>query len=371
MLTRLDDYPVHQTPEPLAHSASASLNQYDRYFFNGYSNDGSLYFGCALGYYPNRRVMDAAFTVMRDGEIVSVIASRRAPIDPIETTVGPIRIQIEEPMQRFRITVGPNESGLEADVRFSSRTAAIEEPRYTLRSGAVTTFDYTRLTQWGDWSGSVTVDGEQLPISPVEVRGCRDRSWGVRPVGQQPPGGGMDPQFFWLWAPLWFDDCCVHFDVNEYADGRPWHFVGAHIPLLGSTEDAVPGADSTVSWAKAVEHSITWRSGTRWSESADIRLRMHAGDPIEVHLEPLATFQMRALGYLHPEWGHGHWHGELEVHAERWRVAETNPMDPFYLHVQQLVRATWGDRVGVGVFEQIVLGAYEPYGFTGLFDGAP
>ncbi|MCZ7536576.1 MAG: hypothetical protein M5T61_12175 [Acidimicrobiia bacterium] len=371
MLTRLDDYPIHQTPEPLAHGAGASLNQYDRYFFNGYNHDGSLYFGCALGYYPNRRVMDAAFAVLRDGEVVSVIASRRAPLDPIETQVGPIKVAIEEPMQRFRITVDPNEAGVEADVVFTSRTAAIEEPRYTLRSGAVTSFDYTRLTQWGAWSGNVSVDGEEHQIVPSEHVGCRDRSWGVRPVGQQPPGEGVEPQFFWLWAPLWFDDCCVHFDVNEYGDGRQWHFVGAHIPLLGSPEEAVPGADSTVTWASAVEHSIKWQPGTRWSESADIRLHMHNAESIDIHLEPLATFQMRGLGYLHPEWGHGHWQGELEVHAERWRVADTNPMDPFYLHVQQLVRATWGDRVGVGVFEQIVLGAYGPYGFTGLFDGAP
>ncbi len=86
MLTRLDDYPIHQTPEPLAHGAGASLNQYDRYFFNGYNHDGSLYFGCALGLYPNRRVMDAAFAVLRDGEVVSVIASTAGPARPDRDT---------------------------------------------------------------------------------------------------------------------------------------------------------------------------------------------------------------------------------------------------------------------------------------------
>ena len=369
MLTRLDDYPVHQTPEPLAHTLSASLNQYDRYFFSGYTRDGSLYFACALGYYPNRKVMDAAFAVLRDGEIVSVIASRRAPIDPTETQVGPIKVTVEEPMQRLRVTVGENEAGVEADLLFTSRTAAIEEPRYTLRPGSVTVMDYTRLTQWGAWEGSLTVDGETSDIAPSDVVGCRDRSWGVRPVGEQPPGPGMEPQVFWLWAPLWFDDCCLHFDVNEFADGRQWHFVGAHIPLLDRPEDAVPGADSTVRWAKAVEHSIRWRPGTRWSESADLVLHMHDGDTVNVHLEPMEMFQMRGIGYLHPEWGHGTWHGELEVHGERWRVADTDPGNLFFMHCEQLVRATWGDRVGVGLFEQIVLGPHEPYGMTGLVDG--
>src|SRR3954465_15986728 len=75
MLTPFDDYPLHQTSQPVAHTAQSSLNHYDRYFFNGYSRDGSFYFGAALGLYPNRKVMDAAFSVLRDGEELSVIAS--------------------------------------------------------------------------------------------------------------------------------------------------------------------------------------------------------------------------------------------------------------------------------------------------------
>ena len=32
--------------------------------------------------------------------------------------------------------------------------------------------------------------------------------------------------------------------------------------------------------------------------------------------------------------------------------------------------ARWGDRVGVGVVEQLVLGPHEPTGLTGILDGA-
>ena len=39
MLTKGDDYPIHQTPEPIAYAGS-DRNFYDRYFFNGYSPDG-------------------------------------------------------------------------------------------------------------------------------------------------------------------------------------------------------------------------------------------------------------------------------------------------------------------------------------------
>ncbi len=371
MLTPHDDFPVHQTSEPVAHTAQSSLNHYDRYFFNGYSRDGSLYFAAALGIYPNRKVMDAAFAVLRDGVEVSLIASRRAPLDPTQTQVGPISIRVDEPFRRLRVQVEPNESGLEADVVFGARSAVVEEPRFTLFDGATAVFDYTRLTQWGAWQGSVSVDGETLPIAPGEILGCRDRSWGVRPVGAAPPGpGGFGAQFFWLWAPLNFDDVCVHFDTNELGDGRQWHSEGLVLPVLASPSEPVFGPDVVVEEMQAARADVRWHPGTRRSDGATLYLSPFRGDERTVTLEPLATFHMRGLGYLHPEFGHGHWKGDLAVHTERWTPADIAGVDPFFLHVQQVVRATMGERVGTGVFEQLVFGPHEPSGFTDLLDGA-
>ena len=36
MLTPFDDFPIHQTPEPIAQTVSADPNHYDRYFFDGF-----------------------------------------------------------------------------------------------------------------------------------------------------------------------------------------------------------------------------------------------------------------------------------------------------------------------------------------------
>jgi pyruvate dehydrogenase E1 component alpha subunit len=43
MLTKGDEYPIHQTAEPIAYSGT-DRNFYDRYFFNGYKDDGSDFF---------------------------------------------------------------------------------------------------------------------------------------------------------------------------------------------------------------------------------------------------------------------------------------------------------------------------------------
>ena len=49
MITPYDDYPIHQTAEPVAHPATGDPNHYDRYFCTGYTRDGTDCFGGAMG----------------------------------------------------------------------------------------------------------------------------------------------------------------------------------------------------------------------------------------------------------------------------------------------------------------------------------
>jgi hypothetical protein len=41
MLNKLDDFPVHQTAESLAHPATSDRNACDHTWFNGDANDGA------------------------------------------------------------------------------------------------------------------------------------------------------------------------------------------------------------------------------------------------------------------------------------------------------------------------------------------
>ena len=64
-LSSLDDYPIHQTSEPMCHVATSGRNFYDRCHFNGFSNTGDLVFEFGLGVDPNLGVMDAFLLVRR------------------------------------------------------------------------------------------------------------------------------------------------------------------------------------------------------------------------------------------------------------------------------------------------------------------
>ncbi len=369
MLTHFDEHLIHQTPEPLAHVATGDRNFYDRYFFNGFSRAGDLMFGAALGLYPNRQVMDAAFSVVCDGRQHTVRASRLAPAERADTTVGPIAVAVEEPLHTLRVRISDNDFGLTGDLRFRARTPAIEEPRFTHRIDGRLFLDYTRYTQFGSWDGWLEVDGKRIVLDDATILGTRDRSWGIRPVGEREAGApGTPPQFFWLWAPLQFDDVCAHFAVNEAADGRPWHASGSVAPVYADA--AAPSAVPAIERMASVAHAVRWQPGTRRAASAELTLTPHAGEARVISLEPLLTFQMLGLGYLHPEWGHGVWKGEAAVSGESWILADLDPMAPFHVHVQQLCRAQMGERTGIGLLEQLVIGPHAPSGFTGLMDPA-
>ena len=120
-ITKADDFPIHQLATPVAHVGS-DRNFYDRYFFHGYSRDGSFFFAATFGMYPNLNVADASFTVLKDGVQRNFHASRILNLERLDLQVGPIKIEILEPLKKLRFVLEKNESGLSADFVFEKRT---------------------------------------------------------------------------------------------------------------------------------------------------------------------------------------------------------------------------------------------------------
>jgi hypothetical protein len=363
MITRGDDFPIHQTPEPVQQVFTSDRNFYDRFFFNGYWRDGAPYFAVAMGIYPNINILDAAFSIVADGVQHCVRGSRVLGTDRMETQVGPISIEIVRPMEAIRLRVDHPE--VRADLTFEARAGAIEEPRFTRRNGPRIIMDLTRFTQHGGYSGKVTVGGRTYDATPANVWGSRDRSWGVRGIGPQDPAGvpGVAlPQFFWLWGPTNFEDVCTHFDVNENADGSRWHEFGA-------MTDAKRGADLKI--ANAVDWKIDYKTGTRHARGAEYLVKLASGGEHRVELTPLYNFYMNGIGYFHPKWGHGMYVGENASTYDSFKTAEVNEKDILNQHIQAVCKAKLGAREGVGILEMIVLGPHQKSGFKEFLDLHP
>ena len=361
VLTAADEYLIHQTPHTFDRVATSDRNFYDRYFFNGYSRDGEIFFAVAMGQYPNLGITDAAFNVVVGGKQRVVRASRRLGPERMEASVGPIRVAIVKPLRQVRVTVEQNEWGISGDLLFTARSLPVEEPHFYRLAGNVPAMDYTRMTQHGSWSGTLRVEGRAVELADAAWWGSRDHSWGIRNVGGRDPRGAPGraaPQFFWNWAPLNFEDLCTLYTVSEHADGTRWHESAAVLQTYpdASIEHVAP------------QHDLRFKKGTRWLESATVTLTPEHGEQLRIEFKPLYSFLMRGLGYGDPKWGHGVWVGEDEVDGIEFDLAAEDPMAN--LHVQQVSEVAIGQRKGIGVFEIIVAGPYEKYGFREMLDPA-
>ncbi|NKB99316.1 MAG: hypothetical protein GKR90_12595 [Pseudomonadales bacterium] len=373
MLNKLDDFPVHQTSEPLAHPATSDRNVYDRTWFNGYANDGSYYFGIGMAIYPHRGILDCAFSVVQPNKLQHCFyGSRRAPIERTDMSCGPFRIEILEPMKRVRVVLEDNDSGITCDITFSARTASIEEAHQTLWQGARRVMDATRFDQFGRWSGTIHHPEGTIEVDDRICHGTKDRSWGVRGVGERESGGApiVPDGICFVWAPLFWDDHVTHAIFFDGPKGEALVREGIVAPLYDS-EAEIPGVlDGHDERMATARHRINYLPNTRLAESAEIDLVSHNDETRTIHLEPILKFQMKGLGYGHPEWGQGMWQGELETGSESFDPRQLDMLAREHLHTQQVVRARDGERTGIGVLEQVVVGPYAPGGFTEFFDGA-
>ena len=359
MITPGDDYPLHQTSRPVR-DPGTDRNAYDRFFFNGYPTDGGAYFAMAFGLYPGRNVMDAGFSVVADGVQHNVRASRILGADRLDTRVGPISVTILEPLKRLRVDVDDPESGIAASLEFEARTPPYEEAPYRWGAGHTTSFDYTRLTQDGTWSGSITAPGGQvLAVEPSTWWGTRDRSWGFRPVGSREMGAPDGPiGFYWLWAPVQFEDAAYLWDVNETPDGNTWHEEALWSPI---------GFDAPVEGGRS-EYTFTFKPGTRHASAFELALDFPSGART-LSLEPLYNFYMNGIGYMHPTEGHGVYLGESHRNSESFTVADVDETVPFNQHIQAICRVRRDDgAVGIGILEQLIIGPHSPSGLREIFD---
>jgi hypothetical protein len=374
MLNKLDDYAIHQTVEPIAHPATTDRNVYDRSWFNGFSVDGEWYFGVAMGLYPHRGILDGAFSIVRKGGLQHCFfGSRRAPAERTDMTIGPLRITIEEPMRRTRVVLEPNDSGLSCDLVFSTRTAAIQESRQTLWNGPRKTMDTTRFDLFGRWSGTIATPEGEIIVDSETCYGVKDRSWGVRKIGEPDVGGAPSNSpwgAFFLWAPLFWPDHVTQAIFYDDTQGRPLIREGISAPLYSDEPTGTEVEDGRLRRLATAQHWIDYHPGTRLARSAAIDLVDHDGSVRSVSLEPILCFYMKGIGYTHPEWGHGCWKGELATGHESFDPAALDLLQPQNFHVQQVVRVNDGTSSGIGVLEQVVFGPYAPARFTGMTDGA-
>ncbi len=368
MLSPLDDYPVHQISEPMRHVGTSDRNFYDRYYFNVHGNgevhgtDGELFAVVGMGQYPNLSVADAFVSVLWGDDHRVVRSSKTLGADRMDASVGPIRIEVKKGLEQVRVIVEPNQWGVELDAIYDGFCEAHLESRHFDRQFSRVTFDSTRFAQVGSWTGHLVAGDREVQLTPERYWGSRDRSWGVRPVGEAEPPGirstDTEGGFFWIYAPVRFEDHAMVTIIQERPSGERVMQDAHRIARLGSGRPA--------EWLGRPEHELRFAPGTRSVTGATLGYYgPHGERTAEVEVETLLAFPLLlGSGYgLEPDWRHGMYQGELVVQG-----LQVPPPDPSYFNwalTEYAARFTYEDHVGYGMFECAVMGPHRQYGFTG------
>ncbi len=364
-VSSFDDYPVHQTSEYIRHPATSDRNFYDRYYFNLHPSSDEYFAIFGLGQYPNLGVTDAFCAVTRAGTQHIVRASQ--PLgDRGDISVGPIRIEVIEPLRRLRVVVEPNRSGIAMDLTWTGTIEAFEESRQYLRTRATVIFDTQRFAQLGRWEGTLTVDGTETAVTPDRCGGSRDRSWGVRPVGEKQPDGirlevptmaGM-----WNYTPADFGDHCIIYLCHEEPDGNR---ALQEAVRVWSDPDRPHDGLGRPRW----RHDTI--AGTRLLAGSTITFPDGPDGPITMQITPLLTnFVSVGTGYgIDDDWRQGMWQGDrLEVQALTFSVDEIRDLAQYGV-VDSVARFDYDDpelgpQRGFGLYEHGFFGPFPQLGLT-------
>ena len=368
----LDEYPVHQVPLSLRHMATSDRNAYDRSYFNAHDRSGEVFLVTGLGVYPNLGVIDAYATVRLGDHQFTTRASDALGDDRSAQVVGPYRVEVLEPLQRVRLVCESHGPGVSFDLTWTGSFPAVEEPAHVMRQGGRVILDAMRFAQVGTWSGVLRVGDEQMAVSDDRWVGTRDRSWGIRPIGEpEPPGrtaSEADPGFgfWWTYVPMRFDDFCLVVIVQEDGDGTRTLNEAVRV-----WPEAARRPPEQLGWP---EIEVRYRPGTRHPEGAVLHLRRRGGTPLTVEIDTLGFVGLNCgPGYGgDPDWTHGQWRGRgwAEDVVLDMRDPAVAGRVPFGV-VDHVARGVCEGVEGWGMFEHGTFGRHEPSGFSDWGSVAP
>jgi hypothetical protein len=241
-----------------------------------------------------------------------------------------------------------------------------------MRQGASTTLDAQRFAQVGTWEGSISIDGTDIAVTPDRWVGTRDRSWGVRPVGESAPAGKpADPAFegmWWLYVPLRFDEFGVVIIIQETPDGFR--------TVNDCTRVWRDGRVEQLGWPRV---KVRYTPGTRIPTAATIACTAANGEALTVEVESLLPVPLHVGGGYggDSDWGHGQWKGEGFTERRTYSMSDPAVIGrTMFGVIDHVGRGTvHGPGAGVadgsegwGLFEHGILGRHDPSNFTGWMD---
>ena len=237
--TALDERFAHQIPEPFPNVLHFHKDWRESLFFIMHEREkpGDVLI-LTLAHFQSRQEMDS-LQLGRVGESpIMARHVRKVDGDQDDFQVGPITIDVVEPLKKIRLVAAPSaQTPVSFDLTFTARTAPYQLRRGTMKAKYEIIWDQSHMFQSGIYNGSYTFQDKTFQIN--NWWGQRDHSWGVRAHARCP---------LWMWMPIQLDEGMLSVWHWEYPNGARVYTDGCFAPSNGS--EPIPVID--------FQHDLHW-----------------------------------------------------------------------------------------------------------------
>jgi len=195
-LAPLDDFMIHQTPDPLRVVHSTDPRFYERHWNVFHDDVGDLLVATGGSFYPNLDIAEAYAIVTYRGIQTAVRSFRRLGVDRTDMHVGPIKPSIVEGLRKWRHVLEENPWGISYDLEWQDTKRQVYHAAFApldqVRPHGGQRHVTAGFEGFGEVHGWVRIGDQVVNLAPGRGKGTRDRHWGVgRGVGGPAlqPGG--------------------------------------------------------------------------------------------------------------------------------------------------------------------------------------
>jgi len=210
-LSQLDDYMLHQTPDPIRVAATTDPAFYERHWSVMHDHTGDLIVAIGGSFYPNLDAAEAFVIVNYRGDHRSVRAFRPLGVDRSNLEVGPIKPRIVEGLRHWEFRAEHVGQRLELDLSFRDATRQTYQAMYGSLNSQIPGRQRhvtAGFESFGHVTGWVRFDNQVIEWSSGQAIGTRDRHWGIgRHVGAPPERGARAGWIGGNW--VWLDDRAI------------------------------------------------------------------------------------------------------------------------------------------------------------------
>ena len=330
-ITAFDEFYIHQIQQMIDKVGSDSPNAFERCFISCHNADGTLNLHAGIGSYPNTNIMDGFVCVRYKDAQRNIFLSRHLESDRANLAIGPLSMEVIEPLKRLRIELGENDYGIGCSLEFEARGAPWPRPFFEYPHGMGEQAGYD---QGARFKGSITFEDKKFNADGFF--GGRDRTWGVR--GATASGGDpkdrkkmLSVDLLEFWGFGHFSNCCLHIgftiELDTFIIGRKgviWNDDGVVIPI----ED--------------MRHRIEFVPGTRQWSKMELLLKDANGKERHVMITPISPeCYLEGSRY---DGRHNQDRGIFHAEGEKWDASQ-----PF--HINHEIFGNFGQNHRVAKFQ--------------------